>query len=1057
MVFFVLVSEDRDIKARLKSLVKVAENQKVISSKHIDEALAVVGSGEKDSLVHYVFIIDSRVGNNDSWAEIPNLIAEKSFVRYSIGLIFSELTDDSIRLDVLSRGFDFSFVPTDIVIAQYLHVVGKKYADFPKDEFQSGKSDSFYKISSLLPGLIFQFQMFPDGRFSFPYISNHKQEKLGGLFALVKDDAQVIFDHIHEDDLPGLLKVIEDSFHSHCKVDYRFRIKGVEGNWIWLQVSTFPELQPDNSIVWYGVATDVSQLIKDVDQNKILSLIAENTDNVVIITDKDRKFEWVNASFTKLTGFSIDEVYGKSPGEVLQGPDPDQQLVSEMRDRFNRGLPYQGEILNYTKTGEPYWIYMDIQPIFEEDGTLFRFIAIQTNITDRKNREEKLRVNEERFRMLAENISEGLIVVDSTGTIEYASPAHQHLYGYPSEELIGSKSIGILNKIHPDDREYWKESLQKAIENKEPVAKVTFRVKAVDGLYRWREDTTKLLYNKQGDLLKSYTLCYDIHKEVLINEELVAERNKIKAILEASPAAIIVINMNEDIIIANHAAEKLFCRKLSDMIHRKCGEFIGCENHGDEDRICGQTKFCNNCRLYAGIRKVLEGGNSMYDQEDRVTIISEGQPRKVWLNFSIESLSIEGKRNAILALTDITRQKEAQNLESKLVIAQKTAAIKQNFLSSMSHEMRTPLNGIIGITDILKKTDLNEDQRQYLKILEDSSDTLLNMINSVLDLSKIESGKISVNEVLIDIKKFCQKITSLFGNIAKTQNISFSCLVDENFPEHFISDENKLNQILNNLLGNAIKFTEKGNITISAKLLRAKEDDFILRFDVVDTGKGIPRERLDDIFDEFTQIDDSKTRKVQGTGLGLAITRNLVNLLGGDIYVESEPGKGSNFWFTIRAMKPSAFSNSRPNLADNDPFSAKDLNLNVLIVEDMKINRLVVTLMLQGLGCKIDTAENGLEALHKVNRNNYDVVLMDIQMPVMDGVTAVKELRNLNMNLPVIIGLSAQAMEGDAEKYISEGMDDYLTKPIKSTILAQKLSYWKSKLEEKDSLSETPM
>jgi signal transduction histidine kinase/CheY-like chemotaxis protein len=485
------------------------------------------------------------------------------------------------------------------------------------------------------------------------------------------------------------------------------------------------------------------------------------------------------------------------------------------------------------------------------------------------------------------------------------------------------------------------------------------------------------------------------------------------------------------------------------MIHKKCGEFLGCENHGDGGNICGNTKFCQNCGLYSGIRKVLAGGNSLYDLEDQVSLSSENGFRKVWLSFSIESLLIDGTRNAILALTDITKQKEAQTLESKLVIAQKTAAIKQNFLSSMSHEMRTPLNGIIGITDILKKTDLNEDQRQYLNILEDSSDTLLNMINSVLDLSKIESGKVSVHEVLVDIRKFCEKITSLFGNIAKTQNLEFICNIHENFPDHFISDENKLNQILNNLLGNAIKFTERGHLSITARLLKSNEDDFILRFDVTDTGIGIPHERIDEIFDEFSQIDDVNNRKEKGTGLGLAITRNLVNLLGGDIYVESEPGKGSNFWFTIRAMKPSVFSKELHNLDEFSAFTPKDINLSVLIVEDMKVNRLVVTLMLQGLGCVIDTAENGLEALRKITKNSYDIVLMDIQMPVMDGVTAVKELRNLNVDLPVIIGLSAQAMEGDAEKYIAEGMDDYLTKPIKSNILGQKLSYWKAKIIER--------
>jgi PAS domain S-box-containing protein len=673
-----------------------------------------------------------------------------------------------------------------------------------------------------------------------------------------------------------------------------------------------------------------------------------------------------------------------------------------------------------------------------------RFIAIETDVTQRKIREEKLKISEERFRMLVENIMEGLIITGPGNIVEYASPAHEEIYGFSSSEIVGKDSSSILKMIHPDDQQLWSETINQAIAEKNERIKVTFRVKTAGGEYRWREDVSKLIYDDSGELIKSYTICHDIHNAIVAKEDLKAEKDKIVAILDASPAAIIVINMDEKIEMCNRSSEKLFGHNQQRMLDHRCGEFIGCIHHGTDGKICGSTKFCSKCALYGGIKKVLAGTDSYSESEEKITLLTETGPRDFWLSFSIESIILDGKRNAIVALTDITRQKESQEMENKLLIAENTARIKQNFLANMSHEMRTPLNGIIGISDILKKTSLDDAQRNYLRILEDSSKTLLELINSVLDLSKIESGKVDIAYNTIETAVFHSKISSLFNALAVNQNLEFQYDVPDDFPKWFVTDESKLNQITTNLLGNAIKFTKEGFVKFEARVITEDESHWVLRFDVSDTGRGIPTDKLEEIFDQFTQVDDSKTRHLEGTGLGLTISRNLVNLLGGDIHVESEVGKGSKFWFTIRAEKPDETETGESE--SGEIMDYVELNLKVLIVEDLKVNRLVVNLMLQSMGCETEIAVNGLEALHKITANQYDIVLMDIQMPVMDGLTAVQELRKLKIKLPVIIGLSAEAMEGDAEKYITAGMDDYMTKPVKSNLLAKKLIKWKNKL-----------
>ncbi len=390
-----------------------------------------------------------------------------------------------------------------------------------------------------------------------------------------------------------------------------------------------------------------------------------------------------------------------------------------------------------------------------------------------------------------------------------------------------------------------------------------------------------------------------------------------------------------------------------------------------------------------------------------------------------------------IILTDITERKRSDELREKIQIAKRSAEFKQNFLANMSHEIRTPLTGIIGMVDILAKTKLNNTQFDYLNTIRFSSETLRKIIDQILDYSKIEAGKTVVKPKVFESNEIVDNAKRLFDSICK-KDIKFIINKSPFLPDYLEADIQMVFQIINNLLFNAVKFTDNGSITLNVLPEKWIDDENLLvKIEVIDTGIGIKAESKKHLFKPFSQLDDIDIRRFEGTGLGLSICKNLSSLLGGKIDVESEPKKGSKFWFTFKAKlakKQVKEIEKKPSIK-----AKPSSKLRILYVEDKEINRKVVGLMLKSMNCDVVSAENGLHALELFAKNKFDLILMDIQMPVMDGITATKELKKKYTILPPIIGLSANAFEGDREKYIKMGLDEYLTKPIKAEDLTNLL------------------
>ncbi len=695
-----------------------------------------------------------------------------------------------------------------------------------------------------------------------------------------------------------MLNVGTDHIKQTGELDYRIEIKSNDE--LGSLAQSFNEMISSIDQAESALKASEAELKKHRDH--LEELVAERTADLskltealeqspasVLITDRKGIIEYVNPTFTKLTGYTAAEALKQNP-KILKSGKVSESTYRQLWETIASGKIWKGELINKNKSGKEIWVSASISPIFNEDGIITHFVGVQEDITARKEVEKKLKESEARHRMLLERLPESVVVYDMEGKAIYINPAFERTFGWSREAILGKK----IDFVPP---------------------------------------------------------------------ELEAETQ-------------------------------------------------------------------------AAIKKMLAAGDeSMFFETQRLT--KSGDALDVQLNTAPFHDPNGRQVGNIVILNDITERKRMENelIEAKHAAVEANMA-KGDFLANMSHEIRTPMNAVIGMTHLALKTTLTPKQQDYLNKIQSSANSLLGIINDILDFSKIEAGKMDMESVDFNLDDVLDNLGNLISVKAQEkENLEVLFATDQNVPRFLVGDPLRLGQVLINLSNNAVKFTDTGEIVVSTELVSQEEDRVTLKFAVRDTGIGLTEEQTGKLFQSFTQADTSTTRKYGGTGLGLAISKKLANMMGGEIWVDSEPGRGSTFSFTA------SFGSGREDVKKRFAPERDLRGMKVLVVDDNPTSREILRDLLESFSFKVTLAAGGQEGITEIEKADkskpFEMVIMDWKMPGIDGIEASKRIKEHSglSHVPHIVMVTAYGREEVMRKAEQVGLDGFLLKPVSPSVL----------------------
>lgn len=532
---------------------------------------------------------------------------------------------------------------------------------------------------------------------------------------------------------------------------------------------------------------------------------------------------------------------------------------------------------------------------------------------------------------------------------------------------------------------------------------------------------------------KTRELNIELKQRNKAEEELAESKKKYRDLVEKSRSIILKLSRSGEIMFLNEFGTRLFGYEKEEIIGKNIVGTILPE-YDDEGRSL--SFFVDE--LFENVDKY----------ENKINENTRKDGTRLWISWSNNPMYDEDGR-AIGMYSVGTDVSERKQFEEELLRTKEEAeaanVAKSEFLANMSHEIRTPMNSIIGFNEILLETELNKEQKHFVEIVQKSGKQLLDLIEDILDFSKIEAGKLELEKLDFNLMDMLESFVNTMSLQAHSKGLELILSVDDDVPSLLSGDMGRLLQVLTNLTGNAIKFTSEGEVKINVSAGFRNDKSIILLFTISDTGIGIPGDRIEHIFDKFSQVDASNTRRFGGTGLGLSISKQLIEMMGGEIGVNSQEGKGSDFWFTVKLEK---HTETEPieKQEHTDLLLKQNGELKVLLVEDNISNQKLAQYMLKKLGLDVDTVDRGQKAIKALETTSYDLIFMDIQMPDMDGMEVTRLIRDpgskvLNKNVP-IIAVTAYVQKGDMERFIEAGMDDYIPKPISLNTIRKVLDKW---------------
>lgn len=656
-------------------------------------------------------------------------------------------------------------------------------------------------------------------------------------------------------------------------------------------------------------------------------------------------------------------------------------------------------------------------------GTVVIFtFSLRNNLKSRRLLESKTNEISELFNqqsLLLKELKGFVFFHDHKGRITRVSDEIEEILGIPMEVFLRAFSKGSKQ----EDMSRIRKKVLQGIERKESFLDFEYDYVKRSGERVRLRIFEKLLYDLKGNFVGGTGTCTDITQQYEARSLLIRSENRLRTVIENIPDIISIYDNTGKILNLNlkdHSdflknSESYLGRYLRDLMPEDQREAV--VQTFNLARKSGKIQSMELNANLAGYDKVFEVRFFPLDNNQIMSISKEITSQKIWEKGLIEAMEA----------------------------ADKASRAKSEFLANMSHEIRTPMNGLLGIIDLLGQTQLDKTQKEYLEIVKNSGNSLLSIIKDILDYSKIEAGKIEINSFFFKPGKELERKVEFFFGLAKRKKIKLSSTIEEEAYLWFEGDKEKIDQILINLIGNAIKFTPQGgHVFVKMGIENPFEDVYFLNCEVHDTGIGIPKEQIPSLTDPFYQVESSFSRSFQGTGLGLAIAKKIIEVMGGDLIIESEEGKGAIFSFSVLLTKAQNQAhiekNSEEDQRDNWSSLGMEYPLRILLAEDNELNLQLMKLMLAQMGYTFEIARNGVEVLSYLEKDEFDLILMDVQMPLLNGLEATKKIRKGTIQKDIfIVGLSANVFDEDLKKAQNFGMDDYLTKPIRLNTLANKL------------------
>lgn len=913
------------------------------------------------------------------------------------------------------------------------------------------------------------FQTDKDGVWIF---LNHAWEELTG-FTIAESIGKALMDFVHPDDRPKSLELfgrLTRKEKEYCRHEIRYLRK--DGGYKWVEVLARLAFDDEDNILGVaGTLKDITGRILAEDRLRKLSRAVEQSPNMTIIADSDLRVEYINQKFTSRTGLQTSEVIGKTFDQT--GSSTPEEMASMIKS-IESGEDITLEVAKTGNDGKIYWELSSFSPIRGTTGDISHCIQISQDITDRKRAELELLRSNKLLAALTE--AQNRYFFDSNprklfeGLLTLLLEITESEYGFIGEVLWDKDGAPYLRTFaitniawNESTRNFYDTYAENGLEfhnlqtlfghvlrtGKPVISNDPGNDPRKGGLPEGHPALNAFLglpfhaaevfvgmigiANRPGgydpnlvEFLKPYLATSASIIQAIRNDErrkkaeegLVKSEQRIRSIVENVIDAIITIDNKGVIQTFNPAAERIFGYSSAEIIGRNVKILVPSPHHDLHDGY---------------IRRYVETGEDHIIGKTRELFGSRKDGSSLPIELSVSEMKLGTETFFIGIVRDISERKR---IESELIHARESAEkanrAKSDFLAVMSHEIRTPMNGILGLTDIVLDTDLTREQRDNLNLVNYSAESLLGIINDILDFSKIEAGRFDLDYSDFDIRERLNETIQSLSAKALQKDIELIFIVDEDVPRVLVGDLGRLRQILVNLVGNAIKFTDRGEISINVSLEKSLDRMVELRFDILDTGIGIPEDKLKMIFKPFTQADSSTTRKYGGTGLGLAISAQLIDMMKGHIWVESEPDKGSAFHFTCRL----GISEKIDEISyDFDMGMIR--NLKILVVDDNDTNRKILENILLKWKAVPIMASSGQEAINALESfyqpEDYPkIALIDVMMPDMDGFELTEWIGASSLKLkPKVIVMSSGNPAGGCERCVELGVEAYLRKPLR--------------------------